>query len=161
MSSKEKKEKEYNLPKRSFNIEFVVGIFTLIGVLCFGYLSINIAGVQFSNSDSYNLKANFDNVSGLNVGSSVEIAGVEVGEVLKITLEEDETAMVTFKVYNYVKVHDDDIAVIRTKGIIGEKYIRILPGSSDTLLTKGEEITDTESVVDFEEIIGKIIHNIK
>jgi phospholipid/cholesterol/gamma-HCH transport system substrate-binding protein len=67
---------------------------------------------------------------------------------------------VELKISNSVKLRDDDIAAIRTKGIIGDRYVKISRGSSDIYVEPGQRITETESVVDFEDIIGKIIHNI-
>ena len=157
---KEKQEKEFELPKRTFTVEFLVGLFAIVGVLCFGYLSINIAGLSLLETGYYEVTAEFDNISGLEVGASVAIAGVPVGEVTTIALR-NSLAFVTFKVEDKVTLHDDDIAVIRTKGIIGERYLKILPGASEELIPKGGQIADTESVVDFEEIVGKLIHRLE
>jgi len=60
-----------------------------------------------------------------------------------------------------VALRDDDIAQIRTKGIIGDKYIRISPGGSDETIASGGEITITDSAVDFEAIVGKIVHSLE
>jgi phospholipid/cholesterol/gamma-HCH transport system substrate-binding protein len=156
----EKQENGFELPKRTFTVEFLVGLFALVGLLSFGYLSINIAGLDILESGYYEVGAEFDNISGLEVGASVEIAGVPVGEVTNVALR-NSLAFVTFKVQEKVKLHDDDIAVIRTKGIIGERYLKILPGASEELIERGGQIADTESVVDFEEIVGKLIHRLE
>lgn len=149
-----------NLSKKKFTIEFIVGIFVLLGILSFAYLSINLAGMRLFKHDGYAVVAKFDNISGLLVGATVEIAGVKVGEVSKIALDKS-SAMVTMGINNGVQMRDDDIASIRTKGIIGEKYIKIIPGGSDDIITSGGRLTDTESAVDFEEMIGKIIHRME
>lgn len=146
-----------NLPKKGFYIEFMVGLFTIIGLLAFSYLAINIAKMKLFNTDQYEVTAQFDNISGLEHGARVEIAGVQVGEVSRITLK-DTSALVTMSIDKDVKLRDDDVAAIRTKGIIGDRYVKIVPGSSEATVKNEGEIVDTESAVEFEEIIGKFIH---
>jgi phospholipid/cholesterol/gamma-HCH transport system substrate-binding protein len=80
--------------------------------------------------------------------------------VSKIALA-GSAALVTMGINNGIEIRDDDIASIRTKGIIGEKYIKIIPGGSDDIIASGGRLSDTESAVDFEEIIGKIIHRME
>jgi len=151
------KKPDFVPPKKSFTTEFWVGVFALIGVLCFAYLAINIANIRLSNSGFYDVKAEFDSVSGLKVGAPVEIAGVEVGEVSDIALAAT-SALITLRIKDGVQLRDDDIAAVRTKGIIGDRYIKIVPGGSANFVPKGSKISDTESAVEFEEVIGKLIH---
>ncbi len=150
----------FELPKRSFTVEFWVGIFTAFGVGCFAYLAINIAGIRISDSGLYKVQAEFDSVSGLKVGAPVEIAGVEVGEVTEILLnpKNPTAALVSMQIKDAVQLRDDDIAAIRTKGIIGDRYVKLVPGGSTSYLKNGGKIGDTESAMEFEEIIGKFIH---
>lgn len=157
--SEKQEEKEFTLPRRRFTVEFWVGLFTLIGSGCFAYLAINIAGMRLTNAGFYQVTAVFTNVSGLTVGAPVEIAGVPVGEVSDLVLEETE-AKVTLQIRNEVKLRDDDIALIRTKGIIGDRYLKISPGGAEEFIPQGGQIDDTESAVEFEEIIGKFIHSL-
>ena len=153
----EEKESQYPIPKRGFTVEFGVGIFAIVGVLCFAYLAINIAGMKFLNSGFYSVTAEFDNVSGLEVGAPVEVAGVSIGEVERIALS-GTSAVVTLAIHEGEKIRSDDIASIRTKGIIGDRYVKLTPGASEQILAQGGKITDTESVVDLEDVIGKVIH---
>jgi len=147
------------LPKRSFTTEFWVGIFTLFGVLCAGWLSIGLGGVKLYSGNDYDVYAEFDNISGLKMGASVEIAGVPIGEVTGIVLKKDK-AIVTLNINKHVQLHPDDIAAIRTKGIIGDRYVKVSPGGSDTVLNPGDTMIETESVIDIEDIIGKIVHSL-
>lgn len=155
-----KSERNFELPKKSLNVEFWVGMFALMGMICVAYLSINIAGMKLSGAGYYRVAAVFTDISGLKVGSPVEIAGVSVGEVVGINLEDTE-AQVTMEIKNSIKLRDDDIAQVRTKGIIGDKYIRISPGGSDDAILDGGTLTETESSIDFEEVIGKFIHSLE
>jgi phospholipid/cholesterol/gamma-HCH transport system substrate-binding protein len=72
-------------------------------------------------------------------------------------LTKEQQAEVALYLSNDVKVTEDAIASIKTQGIIGDKYIRISQGGSDTYLKEGEIITETESAVDLEELISKYI----
>jgi len=87
----------------------------------------------------------------------VEIAGVRIGSVERISLRDDDRAEVALRIDMGVKIGDDAIASIRTKGIIGDKYVRIIPGGSEDYLGDGDRITDTESAVDLEELVSKYI----
>lgn len=151
---------EFVIPKRSFNAEFLVGLFAIAGVACFAYLAVGIANMSFLDTGTYEVTAEFDNISGLENGAPVEIAGVPVGSVKGIRLN-DTLAFVSLSIREDVPLRADDIASIRTKGIIGDRYVRISPGASETKLTSGGVLRDTESTVDIEEVIGKIIHKME
>jgi phospholipid/cholesterol/gamma-HCH transport system substrate-binding protein len=143
---------------KKINIETGVGIFLIIGFLCLAYLSVQLGDVHIFGSDHYTLIARFANISGLKEGAVAEIAGVEVGKVSKIHLDDYE-ALVEIMINKDVQLQDDAIASIRTKGIIGEKYIKILPGGSDEFIMPGEEISETESTLELEELVSKYIFN--
>jgi phospholipid/cholesterol/gamma-HCH transport system substrate-binding protein len=147
------------VPKRSFSLEFFVGLFAIAGVGAAGYLAVGLGGLEVGPSNSYFIKAKFDNISGLKYGASVEIAGVPIGEVTAINLE-DPTAIITLKLTNSIQIRDDDIASIRTKGIIGDRYVKISRGSSSKTIEPGGMMVETESVVDLEDVIGKVIHSL-
>ena len=141
------------------NLELVVGIFMLIGIVCLGYLSIKLGKMEFFGGDTYTVTAEFDSVSGLKQGASVEIAGVEVGRVDSIVFIPDKgEARVSLKLNSGVKLQDDVIAAVRTRGIIGDKFIKLKPGGSDRLVAAGGRIRETESSVDIEELLSKYIH---
>lgn len=150
-------KKPFEVPKRTFTTEFFVGIFSILGLGCFAYLAINIAGIRFFETNSYEVVAEFDDISGLEQGAPVEIAGVPIGSVRNIDLNSTR-AKVFLQIQNGVPLRDDDLAIIRTKGIIGDRYIKIVPGGSEAKVPPGGELTETNSAVDFEDIIGKIIH---
>lgn len=150
----------FDPPSSALTIDFFVGLFTLVGIACLAYLAIGIANMRLFGSNSYDVVAEFINVSGLENGAPVEIAGVPVGVVTDIKLS-DTMASVTLSINNGVPIRTDDIVSIRTKGIIGDKYIRIIPGASDETVPAGGSIYDTDSPMDIEEIIGKLIHRME
>jgi len=141
-------------------LETIVGIFVLVGILCLSYLSIKLGKMEIIGGDYYEVSANFDSISGLRSGASVEIAGVEVGRVERIALDPKAgyTAKVTLRINSGIELQDDVIASIRTRGIIGDKFIQLKPGGSDRLLKDGGRIRETESAIDFEGLISKFIH---
>ena len=141
---------------KKFNIETGVGIFIVAGLLSLGYLSINLGGIDLFGSEQYKVKARFANVSGLKAGATVEIAGVTVGKVESIDLEDYE-ASVEMMIDPEVKLQEDVIASIRTQGIIGDKYIKIKAGGADEYLAEDGEIIETESALELEELISKYI----
>jgi phospholipid/cholesterol/gamma-HCH transport system substrate-binding protein len=138
--------------------EISVGVFVLLGLLCVGYLTIKLGQMELLGDDHYLLNARFDNVSGLRPGAQVEMAGVKIGQVDSIILDRETMfAVVGLKIKNSLKLSDDVIASVKTSGIIGDKYIKIIAGGSDEILKPGDMITDTESAVDIEELISKYV----
>jgi phospholipid/cholesterol/gamma-HCH transport system substrate-binding protein len=152
------KKSEFVIPKRSLTTEFYVGLFSVVCLIAAGWLAVGLGGIDIISSNYYLLNAEFDNVSGLKKGASVEIAGVPIGEVKDITLKDPE-AIVHLKIKKNIKIQDDDIASIRTKGIIGDRYVKISRGASEMYLEPGSTVIETESVVDIEDIIGKLVHS--
>ncbi len=142
------------MERRSVNI--AVGLFLLLGSLALGYLSVKLGRVSFLGGGGYSVFAQFPSVGGLKTGSSVEIAGVEVGRVESIGLKDYE-ALVTLRISSGVKLQEDAIASIKTKGLIGEKYVRISPGGSEKIIPPGGRIREVEAPVDFEELLSKYI----
>lgn len=138
-------------------IETYVGIFVLLGLVCVGYLTIKLGKMELVGDNNYPVYARFQSVSGLKQGAHVEIAGVKVGTIESISLDKDKNAIVKMKIEKGLILTDDVIASVKTAGIIGDKYIKISPGGSDTLLKPGEMITETESALDLEELLSKYV----
>lgn len=140
------------------NIQLLTGIFVIISILCFTYAAVTIGGVRFSDQPGYTLHASFTSTSGLQSGAIVEAAGVRIGLVTGITFDpESYEAVVTMRINEGVPVQEDAIAAVRTQGIIGEKFIKIIPGGFEELLMDGDEIYETESSVSLEELVSKYI----
>jgi phospholipid/cholesterol/gamma-HCH transport system substrate-binding protein len=133
-----------------------VGIFMVLGILALGYLSVKLGRVSFLGGGGYLVTVDFPSVGGLKEGSTVEIAGVEIGRVESIGLA-DYQARVRLRVNQDVKLQEDSIASIKTKGLIGEKYVRISPGGSDRIIPPNGKIREVEAPVDFEELLSKYI----
>lgn len=143
---------------KKLNIQLVTGIFVIIGILCFTYAAVTIGGARFSKQPGYTLHAKFTSISGLQSGAIVEAAGVRIGLVTGISFDPSSyEAIVTLRINEGVPVQEDAIAAVRTQGIIGEKFIKIIPGGFEELLTDGDEIYETESSVSLEELVSKYI----
>ena len=133
-----------------------VGVFMLLGIVAMGYLSIKLGRVSFLGGGGYLVTVDFPSVGGLKAGSTVEIAGVEIGRVESIGLA-DYQARVVLRVNSDVKLQEDSIASIKTKGLIGEKYVRVSPGGSENVIPPNGKIREVEAPVDFEELLSKYI----
>ena len=138
-------------------LELVVGAFVLVGLACLGYLSIKLGKLEVIGGDHYQVEAEFTSASGLKPGASVEIAGVEVGRVMGIGLKSDR-AIVTLAIQDQVKLFTDSIASIKTRGIIGDKYLALSLGGGGDPLKEGDKIRDTESGLDLEELVSQYVH---
>ena len=135
------------------NTEVIVGVFGLLGLLALGYLAIKLGKMEVIGGSGYTVHARFPTVGGLRTGSPVEIAGVEVGRVERISLENFQ-ARVAFRLNAGIKLPEDSIASVRTKGLIGEQFVRISPGGADQMIPQGGEIMETEPPVDVIDLIA-------
>ena len=143
---------------KNFNTELIIGLFMIGGFLAFSYLSLQMGEFSILNFErNYSLEAEFENVAGLKVGAGIEIAGVNIGKVARVGLGEQGLAKVTMLIKPDIKITTDAIASIRTQGFIGDKYIKIIQGADEEMLEEGDLIFDTESSIDFEELVSKYI----
>ena len=141
---------------KKYSHETMVGIFVIVGVLCLGYMTVNLGNVSLFGDDVYALYAKFNSVSGLRAGNPVEMLGMEIGRVGDFRMDqENQLAVVELKIKKDIKVYDDAIASIKTAGLIGDKYVSIDPGGGGDLLKQGDTILETESPIDIGELIGK------
>lgn len=140
-------------------LELSVGLFVLLGLLSLGWLSVKLARMELVGGSNIPIWANFSSVSGLKPGAMVEIAGVAVGRVDQIVLDKkDYEAKVRLLLSPDVPIQEDAIASIRTKGLIGDRYVAISPGGSDNLLKENGTIVQTEPAINFEELISQFVH---
>ncbi|MBI2358747.1 MAG: outer membrane lipid asymmetry maintenance protein MlaD [Deltaproteobacteria bacterium] len=134
----------------------LVGIFVLVGIACLGYLAIRLGKVELLGNRGYLVYADFASIAGLKAGDPVEIAGVKVGRVESIGLADDR-ARVGLRIQDSVKLQEDVIASVRSRGLNGDKFVLVSPGASDRILSAGGKIRDTESPPDITDLIGKLV----
>lgn len=136
--------------------EIVVGLFLVLGLTAFGWLALRLGEVSWlTGGTTYTLYAEFENVAGIKTGSEVQIAGVAVGSVAELRLNDEGRAVAAFKLNKGVQVPKDSMASVKSQGIIGDKFIRIQPGGDEAVYQPGETIVDTESSLDIESLISK------
>jgi len=136
--------------------EIKVGLFVLAGIIILAYMSVRVGKFDFGRKKGYEVFAYFDNVSGLNIDVPVEIAGIEVGRVEGIGLERRK-AKVTMRIAPDTSVPRDSKAFVRTKGVLGDKFIQIIPGKPESpSLKDGERIVDTYTPTDIDQLINRI-----
>ena len=139
--------------------QFIVGIFAVLGIAALGYLSMRLGRIELFPAPGYTLAANFDNISGLKTGDQVQLAGVPVGKVMRISLlSNGDRAHVEMRLNKGVEIDSDAIAGIKTSGLIGDKYVAIQLGGGDTL-SNGATIRHTQSAFVLEDAIGQLINS--
>jgi phospholipid/cholesterol/gamma-HCH transport system substrate-binding protein len=130
--------------------------FLVVCVLCQSYLFIGLGEFALGPAGGYTIFADFTKASGLEPGSLVEVAGVQVGQVTGIQLV-GARARVRLTLRDEVQLQDDAIASIQTKGLLGGQYLLISPGASDDMIAPGGKIRDTESPLDLPGLMSAYI----
>lgn len=139
-------------------LETIVGIFVIIGIVCTVYLAIRLGKMELLGSNYYHLETRFSSVAGLTQGGRVEIAGVQVGNIEKLSIDPAKMqAVAMLKIRKDIALSEDSQAAIKTSGIIGDKYILITPGGSDEILSDGDRLFDTIAPLDIEDMVSKYV----
>ncbi len=141
-------------------MEIAVGAFVAAGFVALFFLAMQVSNLgALDTSETYEVTARFDNIGSLKVKAPVTMAGVEVGRVSGIGFDQERyQAVVTLAIYErYDRIPDDTFAKILTAGLLGEQYVGLDPGGSETYLEQGDEIEITQSAMVLEEVIGQFI----
>src|SRR5579862_2318918 len=141
-------------------LEIGTGLFVLLGFAALLFLTTQLpsSGLRLGGKkQGYTVRAEFDNIGDLKVGSPVAMSGVRVGEVTGIALDgHSYKAVVTMRFDNqYNQIPDDSFAAIQTQGLLGGKYIGLSPGGDDQFLKNGSTIEQTQSAIVLESLINK------
>ena len=141
---------------KKYSNETIVGIFVVLGLAAISFMAVRLGNVSLFADSTYSLYAPFSSVSGLRIGNSVEMLGMEVGRVAAFKMDQaKQQAIVELRIQKRIQVYDDAIASIKTAGLIGDKYVEIDPGGGGDLLAGGDTIIETESPVDIMELVSK------
>ena len=139
-------------------IEPILGGLVLVAAVAFLVFAYKTAGQR--DYSGYPLVAQFSSIDGLQTGGDVRIGGVKVGQVTNITVDpQTYLAQVSVTIEPEIKIPVDSVASISTEGLLGGKYVGLLPGSSDDMLKPGSRITRTEAAVSLESLIGQFIYS--
>mgnify|MGYP003676116173 CR=1 FL=1 len=138
--------------------EYIVGIVTA-GALAAVLVLTAFANRQVVSLDDglFRLTADFGRADGLYVGSPVRIAGLEVGTISDMGLNEQSQAILTLQFHDQIPLPEDTAAVIETDGIFGSKYLELYPGGTDEVLESGARISYTQDSVILEDLIALIV----
>jgi phospholipid/cholesterol/gamma-HCH transport system substrate-binding protein len=137
-------------------LEAIMGA-VVLGIASF-FLIFAYTSSQGNTASGYPLAANFDRVDGLSVGNDIRVSGVKVGTISNISIDsETYLAHVVFSVRDDIKLPVDSVAEIVSESLMGGKYIALVPGGDEKVLTSGEEISYTQSSISFENLLGKYL----
>ena len=126
-------------------IEIFLGL--IVVLVSIGFVALLYIKVDFFSlkDERFSLTAKFDNINGILAGSSVKMAGVDIGNVRKIDIDLTTfEAVITMEFKNEYNFPDDSEASIQTDGLLGGSYVSIIPGGSDVFLSDKQEITFTQ-----------------
>ena len=138
------------------HVETLLGAAVLAVAL--GFLAWAYGRSDAGDPGGYTLRAKFDRVDGLEIGGDVRISGIKVGRILAQGLDPQTfRAEVTFSVRNGIELPSDSSAAIVSSGLLGGKYLAVVPGGEDQVLADGGEIKLTQSSVNLEDLIGRYI----
>ena len=114
---------------QKLSAEAKVGLLVIVGSVLLLYMTFAVGKYQFGEKKGYILQANFDSVAGLDTKSSVRMAGVKIGVVEKVELD-DSRARVTMRINPDVQIKRGTEAMIKTMGLLGEKYVEFIPSKN-------------------------------
>jgi phospholipid/cholesterol/gamma-HCH transport system substrate-binding protein len=138
-----------------FSTELKVGILVLSGIIILFYMSFRIGKYGLFREQGYDLFVTFSNASGLDVKTPVQIAGVPVGKIKEIALD-DYRARVTITIKKGVNIPADSKVAVKSQGVLGDKLIEIIPGPGKTFLVQGGKIEDIILTPNFDEIFTNV-----
>jgi phospholipid/cholesterol/gamma-HCH transport system substrate-binding protein len=146
--------------RTSKTLELVVGLFVALGLAAFFLLAMKVSDLTaLGNEEGYTVTAVFENIGGLKVRSPVTLAGVRIGRVIGIDIDEQTyEAVVKFSIdAKYDRLPEDSSASIFTAGLVGEQYIGLDPGGMDEYLKEGSVIRLTQSALVIEQLVGRLL----
>ncbi|MEB3702999.1 Outer membrane lipid asymmetry maintenance protein MlaD [Candidatus Bealeia paramacronuclearis] len=139
-------------------IEVVMGAVVLVVAIVF--IAFAYSSSQLQPVQGYNITAKFDRIDGLIRGSDIKMSGVKIGTVTDVILDpKSYLAVVTLTLNPNIKVPVDTAAEIVGDGLLGSKFLALVPGGEDDLIPEGGEIQHTQSSISLEALIGKFIYN--
>ncbi len=140
---------------KNTTVETAIGALVILIAAAFFAFAYTTSG-KGTGTGGYTLKAQFDNVAGVNTGTDVRLAGIKIGTVVAQTLDpETYQAVVTMEINPKVKLTDDTTAKVTSEGLLGSNFIALDPGGSENFLADGGEITNTQGSVDIWTLISQ------
>jgi phospholipid/cholesterol/gamma-HCH transport system substrate-binding protein len=141
--------------------EAKVGLLVIVGSVVLLYMTFAVGKYEFGEKKGYILEAAFDSVAGLDTKSSVRMAGVKIGVVELVELE-DSRARVTLRINPEVQIVRGTQATIKTMGLLGEKYVEFVPvkgrprPEGSPYYNRGERVQATISPSDVDKLVNQL-----
>lgn len=137
-------------------VETLVGAVVLLIAAGFAWFAITVADMRAGNG--YELNARFERIDGLAVGSEVRLSGIKVGTVSAVTLDpKTYFALVRFRIQSGISVPTDTVAEVASEGLLGGRFVNLLPGAADSVLAADGTIRFTQAPVDLIQMLGKFM----
>ncbi|MBL8670319.1 MAG: MCE family protein [Alphaproteobacteria bacterium] len=128
------------------------------GVIVAGLVFLLQAYASTAPRVGYALSASFDRVEGIGVGSEVRLGGVEIGRVTGVGIDPKTfRPRLTLSIADAYRLPRDSVAAVRGDGLIGSKYVKVVPGNAQEKLAPGAAFAATENVIDVEAMIRRIV----
>lgn len=143
------------MEKKLVSAELKVGVLVLAAILVLFYMSFRIGKFGAFHEPGYDLYATLDNAGGLDPRTPIQIAGVEVGKVSTIKLD-GYKALLTMNIKKSVQVPVDSKVTVKNQGILGDKFVEIIPGEAKQFLARGERIKDVVMPPDLNEVFAEV-----
>lgn len=145
------------MPVSRHTRETLVGAIVFVVVSAFLIFAFTGGGTVRAG---YPLIAKFRQIDGLSVGSPVHLAGIKVGEVSSLDFDASTNqAVVTFYVASDIKLSEDTSAQVVTDGLLGPKFLKLVPGGADNILRPGDRIIYVQNGLIVERLLETIIRN--
>ena len=141
-------------------LETVVGFLVIVLASVFFYDAYKSTHVSYGSEGGYEIEAKFERVDGLNVGGDIKIGGIRVGKITNMNLDPKTfQAVASFKIKNGINIPVDSTAAIVSSGLLGEKYVTIMPGAESDFIANKGVLQFTQSSVNLESLLGKFMFN--
>jgi phospholipid/cholesterol/gamma-HCH transport system substrate-binding protein len=139
-------------------LEIGAGAAVLLVTAVFLVFALTNSGRSGIAGPAITLRAKFDRIDGLAPGADVRIAGVKVGSVVSQRIDpETFLAVLTMRIDGTLRLPADSSAEIASEGLLGGRFVAIVPGGADRILGDGGQITITQSAVSLESLLGRFI----
>lgn len=141
---------------QNHTVETLIG--AIVVAVAAGFLYFAYANTNTANLGGYDISAKFQRVDGLAVGTDVRLSGIKIGSVSSLTLDpKTYQATVQLAIKSDVKIPEDSSIMVTSTGLLGNSYLSVSPGGSDTMIAPGGAIPNTQGSVDLMSLIGRFV----
>jgi phospholipid/cholesterol/gamma-HCH transport system substrate-binding protein len=140
-------------------LETVMGAVVLLVAVIF--LAFAYSAAQLKGVTGYPLSAKFNHIDGIRPGGDVRVSGIKVGTVISATLDpKTYQAIVQLSIDNSVRLPEDTVAQVTSSSLLGDNFMELVPGASDTMLRPGATIQFTQSPTSLQSLLGQVVFSV-